>query len=293
MNKLSDLLKKSEEYSSLLPDLLSESSILTRNILQGLHSTRFAGKGEAFWQFKEFRQGDDIGSIDWRKSASSNKFLVKEKENETSEIIYLYYDTSKSMNFKSSNNLKSKYFEAVLISLTLSRVFLKNRENVYLFNNKKVPIKCSHDLKNFDASFLKESQNNYFPNVENFKKNSTVIILSDFFFNQGLIKNFIYKLKKKNIVGYLLHILDPIDISFKVGDNVQINDLETNKNMLLGDSSFIKKKYKENLNKLISELKLISKENEWNYMLYNTEKKLNVFLLKLIENILLKKNKIA
>ena len=62
---------------------------------------------------------------------------------------------------------------------------------------------------------------------------------------------------------------------------------------ILGNSSFIKEKYKENLNKLISELKLISKENEWNYMLYNTEKKLNVFLLKLIENILLKKNKIA
>ena len=63
--------------------------------------------------------------------------------------------------------------------------------------------------------------------------------------------------------------------------------------MLLGDSNFIKEKYKENLNKLISELKLISKESNWNYMLYNTEKKLNIFLLKLIENILLKKNKIA
>jgi len=293
MNKLSDLLKKSEETSSLLPDLLSESSILTRNILQGLHSTRFAGKGEAFWQFKEYRQGDDIGSIDWRKSASSNKFLVKEKENETSEVIYIYYDTSKSMNFKSSNNLKSKYFVSVLISLILSRIFLKNRENVYLFDNKKTPIKCSHDLKNFDASFLKESKNNYFPNAEGFKKNSTVIILSDFFFNQSIVYDFVHKLKKKNIVGYLLHILDPIDISFKVGDNIQINDLETNKSMLLGDSNFIKEKYKENLNKLISELKLISKESNWNYMLYNTEKKLNAFLLELIENILLKKNKIA
>ena len=71
-----------------------------------------------------------------------------------------------------------------------------------------------------------------------------------------IIKEFTYKLKRKNIVGYLLHILDPIDISFKVGDNVQINDLETNKSMLLGDSHFIKEKYKENLNKLISELKI-------------------------------------
>ena len=147
MQRISDLLKKSEETSSILPDLLSESSILTRNVLQGLHSTRFSGKGETFWQFKEYRKGDNIASIDWRKSASSNKFLVREKENETSETIYFYYDTSKSMSFKSNNTLKSKYYLAALISLTLSRIFLRNRENVYLFNDKKIPIKCSENLK--------------------------------------------------------------------------------------------------------------------------------------------------
>jgi len=293
MQRISDLLKKSEENSSILPDLLSESSILTRNVLQGLHSTRFSGKGEAFWQFKEYRKGDNIASIDWRKSASSNKFLVREKENETSETIYFYYDTSKSMSFKSSNTLKSKYYLAVLISLTLSRIFLRNRENVYLFNDKKIPIKCSENLKNFDLSFLKESQNNNFPNVVNFKKNSTVIILSDFFFNQDLIKNFLNKLKENNISGCLIHVLDPVEISFHIGDNVEINDLETGKSFLLGDSNFIKEKYKENLHKLISELKFISKKNSWNYLSYNTEKKLNKFLLYLINNISLKKNKIA
>ena len=293
MLELSDLLKKSEENSSVLPDLLSESSILTRNILQGLHSTRFSGKGEAFWQFKEYRQGDNIGSIDWRKSASSNKFLVREKENETSEIIYFYYDTSQSMNFRSSKTLKSKYYIAVLISLTLSRIFLRNRENIYLFNNKKIPIKCSYNLKNFDLSFLSESQTNAFPNEASFKSNSNVIILSDFFYNSNLIKDFIYKLKKKNISGYLLHILDPEEISFKIGTNVLLNDLETNKKLLLGNSSFIEEKYKENLNRLFSELQVISKENNWSYMLYNTEKKLSNFLLNLIQKILLKKNKIA
>lgn len=293
MKKLSDLLKKSEETSSILPDLLSESSILTRNVLQGLHSTRFSGKGETFWQFKEYRQGDNIGSIDWRKSASSNKFLVREKENETSETIYFYYDASKSMSFKSNNILKSKHFISVLISLTLSRVFLRNRENVYLFNNKKIPVKCSHDLKNFDLSFLKESKNNNFPNEANFKENSTAIILSDFFFNQDLIKNFLYKLRQKNISGYLIHILDPVEINFHIGNNVEINDLETNTSLLLGDSTFLKEKYIENLNNLVSELKIISKENSWSYMLYNTEKKLTSFLLYLIHNVLMKKNKIA
>ncbi|MDC0651840.1 DUF58 domain-containing protein [Alphaproteobacteria bacterium] len=293
MLNISALLKKSGANSSLLPDILSESSILTRNVLQGLHSTRFPGKGEAFWQFKEYRQGDSIGSIDWRKSASSNKFLVREKENETSKVIYFYYDTSKSMNFKSSNFLKNKYYMAALITLTLSRIFLRNSENVYLFNDKKVPVKCLHGLNNFDQAFLQESQNNDFPNEVFFKSNSLVVILSDFFFNNDSIKNFIYKLKKKNISGYLVHVLDPLEINFQVGANVQLNDLETDKSLLVGDSVLLSEKYADSLNKLVLELKSIAEENSWNYMLYNTEESLNDFLLKLIKNILLKKNKIA
>ena len=65
--------------SLLLPKILSESAVLTRNIIQGciLHVFR---KGEAFWQFNEYRQGDTVSAIDWRKSTASEKFLVKERK---------------------------------------------------------------------------------------------------------------------------------------------------------------------------------------------------------------------
>ena len=66
-----------------------------------MHSTRFAGKGENFWQFKEYTQGESIINIDWRKSASSKKVLIKQNENELSKTIYLYFDKSYSMNYKS------------------------------------------------------------------------------------------------------------------------------------------------------------------------------------------------
>ena len=40
-------------------------------------------------------------NIDWRKSASSNKVLIKQNEKELSKTIYLYFDRSLSMNYKS------------------------------------------------------------------------------------------------------------------------------------------------------------------------------------------------
>ena len=85
MFNFANLFRTSDYLASLLPKVLAESAILTRNVAQGLHATRFAGKGEDFWQFKEFRQGDNLASINWRKSATLNKLLVKENENETAK----------------------------------------------------------------------------------------------------------------------------------------------------------------------------------------------------------------
>ena len=57
MISLQNLIKSSDEVTNLLPSLLSDSSLLLKSILAGLHSTRFAGKGENFWQYKEYSQG--------------------------------------------------------------------------------------------------------------------------------------------------------------------------------------------------------------------------------------------
>ena len=80
----------------------------------GLHSTRFAGKGENFWQFKEYNQGENINNIDWRKSASSNKLLVKQNEKEIAKTIYLFFDKSLSMNYKSDKVKKVSFFLSAL-----------------------------------------------------------------------------------------------------------------------------------------------------------------------------------
>ena len=155
MIKISDLFKASDEYASLLPKIMFESSILSRNIIEGLRTSRISGKGEDFWQFKEYRQGDSLSSIDWRKSAALNKVLVKQKENETAKTIYFYFDKTKSM-FLKVKNLQNKHYIAILLQLTLSRLFLKNRENVFHFKTDKSMIKCSNDLSSFNESFLFE-----------------------------------------------------------------------------------------------------------------------------------------
>ena len=289
MIKISDLFKASDEYASLLPKIMFESSILSRNIIEGLHSSRISGKGEDFWQFKEYRQGDSLSSIDWRKSAALNKVLVKQKENETAKTIYFYFDKTKSMFFKSKKNLQSKHYIAMLLLLTLSRLFLKNRENVFHFKTDKSMIKCSNDLSSFNESFLFEENSINYPSKSLMANNSICFIISDFLYDIKIVKNFLINLKQNNISGFLIQILDPLEIDFNIKENLILNDLETNAKLKVDESNKFKDFYNKKLKDLQNNLIDLSKHSNWSYLLYDTSKNIKPILLEICKSITIKK----
>ena len=289
MIKISDLFKASDEYASLLPKIMFESSILSRNIIEGLHASRISGKGEDFWQFKEYRQGDSLSSIDWRKSAALNKVLVKQKENETAKTIYFYFDKTKSMFFKSKKNLQSKHQIAILILLTLSRLFLKNRENVFHFKTDKSMIKCSNDLSSFNESFLFEENSINYPSKSLMANNSICFIISDFLYDIKIVKNFLINLKQNNISGFLIQILDPLEIDFNIKENLILNDLETNAKLKVDESNKFKDFYNKKLKDLQNNLIDLSKHSNWSYILHNTGKNIKPILLEICKSITIKK----
>ena len=289
MIKISDLFKASDEYASLLPKIMFESSILSRNIIEGLHASRISGKGEDFWQFKEYRQGDSLSSIDWRKSAALNKVLVKQKENETAKTIYFYFDKTKSMFFKSKKNLQSKHQIAILLLLTLSRLFLKNRENVFHFKTDKSTLKCSSDLSSFNESFLFEENSINYPNKSLMANNSICFIISDFLYDIKIVKNFLINLKQNNISGFLIQILDPLEIDFNIKENLILNDLETNAKLKVDESNKFKDFYSKKLKDLQNNLIDLSKHSNWSYILHDTSKNIKPILLEICKSITIKK----
>ena len=289
MIKISDLFKASDEYASLLPKIMFESSILSRNIIEGLHASRISGKGEDFWQFKEYRQGDSLSSIDWRKSATLNKVLVKQKENETAKTIYFYFDKTKSMFFKSKKNLQSKYQIAILLLLTLSRLFLKNRENVFHFKTNKSMIKCSNDLSTFTESFLFEEARISYPDKSLIANNSICFIISDFLYDTKTVNNFLINLKHKNISGFLIQILDPLEINFTIKENLILNDLETNAKLRVDESNKFKNFYDKKLRDLQNSLNDMCKSSNWTYVLHNTGTSIKPVLLEIFKSITIKK----
>jgi len=115
-----------------LPKLLLAAERLAHTAAPGAHGRRRAGPGESFWQFRDFRDGDDSRRIDWRRSASGDRLLVREREWETQASIAVSFVDTPGLAFRSGAFLPTKRDRLVLILLAVSFLLLEAGERVAL-----------------------------------------------------------------------------------------------------------------------------------------------------------------
>lgn len=115
-----------------LPRLLLAAERLAHAAAPGMHGRRRTGQGENFWQFRDFGADDDARRIDWRRSAASDRFFLREREWEAQASIALLLHDHPGMGFRSNPNLPSKGERAILLLLALASLLLRAGERVAL-----------------------------------------------------------------------------------------------------------------------------------------------------------------
>lgn len=85
----------------------------------GSHARRAAGPGSEFWQYRELQPGEAIDRVDWRRSGRSDHLYVREREREDPVRLWLWVDSSPSMDFASAPTLLTKLDHARLIAAAL------------------------------------------------------------------------------------------------------------------------------------------------------------------------------
>ncbi len=115
-----------------LPKLLLAAERLAFVAAPGLHGRRRAGPGESFWQFRDWRDGDDARRIDWRRSAMGERLYLREREWEAQAGIRLHLHDTPGLDFSGDKNRSSKRERAMLILLALAALLLRSGERVAL-----------------------------------------------------------------------------------------------------------------------------------------------------------------
>ena len=88
--------------------------------LTGTHRSTFLGSSIDFAQHREYAPGDDPRQIDWKVYARTDKYYVKQFEDETNLPCLLALDCSRSMEFKGNAAAMSKLEYASCLAVALA-----------------------------------------------------------------------------------------------------------------------------------------------------------------------------
>src|SRR6476661_6453419 len=104
--------------------------LISRQIVEGLysggHRSKQKGGSAEFAEHRAYSAGDEIRLLDWRVFGKSDRYYIKQFEEETSLQAMLVLDASGSMDFGLST--ATKYAYSRMACLCLSRIILHQRD---------------------------------------------------------------------------------------------------------------------------------------------------------------------
>ncbi len=74
-----------------------QARLVVEGYVAGLHKSPYHGFSVEFAEHREYAPGDDIRHVDWKVWSKTDKFYLKQYEEETNLLTYLLLDTSESM----------------------------------------------------------------------------------------------------------------------------------------------------------------------------------------------------
>jgi uncharacterized protein (DUF58 family) len=104
---------------------------VVEGFLTGLHRSPHRGFSVEFAEHRMYQPGDDLRYIDWRMYGRSDRYYVKQFEEETNLRTYLLIDTSSSMAWSSApGELPPKLWYAKQLAACLSLLLLRQGDSV-------------------------------------------------------------------------------------------------------------------------------------------------------------------
>src|SRR5271169_3607122 len=104
--------------------------LVVEGVMAGLHKSPFKGFSVEFAEHRQYGPGDEIRHIDWRALGKTDRYFVKEYEEETNLKAYLVVDTSGSMGY--AGRTMSKFDHACQLAAALAYLMIGQRDAVGL-----------------------------------------------------------------------------------------------------------------------------------------------------------------
>jgi uncharacterized protein (DUF58 family) len=274
-------------------------SLIARTVvagfLSGVHKSPYKGFSVEFAEHRQYYPGDEIRHIDWRAFGKTDRYYIKEHEEETNLHAHLLVDTSGSMAYRGCTISKFQY--AQFLAASLAYLMLHQRDAVGLVTHDNAvrsmlpPRSTSKQLIQILSTLEKTTpggETNLAPIWDSLagqlRGRGMIVIFSDCFDPLNQLVHALRHLRHRRHEVLLFHILAPEEIEFPFTKRTQFRHLENANELRLIDPAAVRAEYRKNFDAFCQALRMQASHLQIDYHVMRTDepvdRALGVYLMK-------------
>ncbi len=285
------------------PDLLDPATLsqlggiefvareVIEGFLMGLHRSPHRGFSAEFAELRAYQAGDDLRYIDWRMYGRSDRFYVKQFEQETNLRAYLLVDVSESMGWSSDPGiLPSKLWYAKHLAASLALILLRQGDSVGLaaFHDKVVArirarggrrqwSELARRLNSLEAEGGTSAEGALRDVAVRIRRAGLIVLFSDLLVRTDETLTALKFLRHHGHEVLVFHLLDPGERELPPASEARFYDPETNDELLVSVAD-IRAEYRQAVTDALAEWQRKLRPHGIDYQVIDTDQPLSLAL---------------
>ena len=261
---------------------------IVEGYMAGEHKSPYRGFAIEFAQHREYAPGDDVRHLDWKVQAKTERYYIKQYEQETNFVAHLLLDGSESMKYGSGEISKLEYGK--MMAACLAYLILHQRDAVALgifdeevqeylprSDNRDNLFRIMDRLAGFEPLRGTRLAPVLHGMAGQIKRKGIVIVISDFFDDEEELLQSVQPLRFKGHEVIMMQVLDPCEIDFPFTGNVEFEGLE-DLPLIRTRPSQIKKSYHREFEKFRERLRSDVERHQCHFVGVRTDQPLDEVL---------------
>ncbi len=279
----------------LTPDIISrlnnlslKARFVVEGFIVGLHKSPYHGFSVEFSEHRAYGAGDEIRHVDWKLWGKTDRFFIKQFEEETNLKSYLLVDQSLSMTYKSKKMTKLEY--AQILAASLGYLMLKQQDAVglTLFDDRirvNIPARSKRSHLNIILSQMQNiiagPETTIAPvlhkTAEAIKKRGLIILISDLFDDPDKVLSGLQHFRYKGHEVIVFHVLDPQELTLDFTQRTRFRDMESGEEIVT-DPWHIQSDYQKSMEQFCGYIKSNCRQKNIDYVQLSTDLPLDMAL---------------
>ena len=279
----------------LTPDIISrlnnlslKARFVVEGFIVGLHKSPYHGFSVEFSEHRAYGAGDEIRHVDWKLWGKTDRFFIKQFEEETNLKSYLLVDQSLSMTYKSKKMTKLEY--AQILAASLGYLMLKQQDAVglTLFDDRirvNIPARSKRSHLNIILSQMQNitagPETTIAPvlhkTAEAIKKRGLIILISDLFDDPDKVLSGLQHFRYNGHEVIVFHVLDPQELTLDFTQRTRFRDMESGEEIVT-DPWHIQSDYQKSMEQFCDYIKSNCRQKNIDYVQLSTDLPLDMAL---------------